>query len=106
MSKEVGLLDGPFTLEWIDSETVVSKSGENLIEQSHVRVKVIAEAGNVVDVDFDVIDGTEDAFHNFLGNVRRLTDVHRKATVMIESKGSCDCAKIFAGVEFEGLILH
>ena len=98
MSKEVGFLDCPFTLEWIDGETVVLKSGENLLDQSHVRVEVIAEAGNVVNVDFDVIDGTKDAFH---------IDAHRKATVTIESERSCDCAKIFAGIiEFEGVILH
>ena len=86
---------------------MVLKLGENLIEQSHVRVEVIAEAGNVVNVDFDVIDGMKDTFHNFLCNVWRLIDARREETVTIESEGSCDCAKIFAGIiEFEGEILH
>ena len=41
-----------------------------------MEIKRVTEASNAIDVDFDVVDITEDMFHDLLSNVGRLGDAH------------------------------
>ena len=107
MTKEVGFLYTPFALARVDGETSGLKTFEDLVEELEVFVEGLAEARNVVDVNFDVLDGAKDSFHDLLGDVGRLGDAHGETAVAVETEGCGDGAEFLGRVvEFEGVELH
>ena len=107
MAKEICFGYGKFTFTRVDDETLSLKSRKDLSKKVQMRLKIVAETSNVVDVYFDIVDVAKDLFHDFLRDVGRLRDTHWKAIVAIKTKGGCDGAEVFTCVvEFECVVLH
>ena len=107
MAKEVGFLDSPFAFAGIDDRTFGLKARKDCVEKLKMGIPRVAEAGNVVDVDFDVGDVFENFFHDFLSDVGGLTNAHGKAIVSVETKWGRYRAESFAVVvHHERVVLH
>ena len=83
ISKEVYFFDGPFKFPRIDDKSFSAKASENCANEDQVSFEFVAEACDIIDVDFEVVYTVEYLFHNFLSNVRRLGNFHWKAIVAI-----------------------
>ena len=69
MTKEVSSLNGPFTFARVDNKTFCSKSKEDFVNEGQVRIETKAETCDVVNVEFDVKDITENKFHDFFSDI-------------------------------------
>ena len=56
MSKEISFLDSPFTFEWVDDESFGFETSKDGVDELEMSLEIAAEAGDVVDVYFEVGD--------------------------------------------------
>jgi len=85
MAEEVRFFDGPFALARIDAESIVLQASEDLVESGHVSFERVAEDGDIIDVDFDVVDSAKNAFHNLLSDIGRLRNAHGETIATVQS---------------------
>ena len=77
MSKEISLLDGPFTFERVDRESFFLQPVAYYVEDLHVSGEIKRKQSNVVDIHFKILgDVAQRLLHHFLRYVWGLTDTH------------------------------
>ena len=94
MAEEIGLLDGPFSLEWIDCETDVLEAGQDKRKKRLVVVPAAAEYANVVHVKFNIFYAIENKVHVLCGDVSGITNSHGQPTIAVEPEGSSKGAEV------------
>ena len=70
MAYEIGFLDDPFALEWIDCEADVLEAGQDNSKKRQMFFPAIAEHANVVHVKFNIFDAVKNQVHLLCSNVR------------------------------------
>jgi hypothetical protein len=95
MTEEIGFLNCPLALEWIDGKTGILK----FVEQCSMTLPVIGECCDIIDIAFYLLhNGRENTFNDLLGYVGRLINSHRQMPIMVKTERHSDGAQFLAGI--------
>ena len=86
---------------------MIFEAGEDSVKSLDMIFPLVVEDCNIIDVDFDIVNGTQNAFHCLLSNVGGTRDAHGESSIAVQSEGGEKGAQVLGIViQFQRVVLH